>query len=51
MNRAGFAAVTAASALSEIALFASMRLKRLRGHAISFAIRRRRFREIRFTNS
>jgi hypothetical protein len=45
MNRVGSIAVTAASALSEIALFASTRLKRLRRHAISFAIRRRRFRK------
>jgi hypothetical protein len=29
----------------EIALFASTRLKRLRQHAISFAIRKRRFRK------
>jgi hypothetical protein len=45
MNRVGFTAVTAASGLSEIALFASTRLKRLRRHAISFAIRKRRFRK------
>jgi hypothetical protein len=45
MNRAGSFAVTAASALSEIALFASTRLKRLRRQSISFAIRKRRFRK------
>jgi hypothetical protein len=45
MNRAGLAAVSAASGLSEIALFASTRPKRLRPHAISFAICRRDFRK------
>jgi hypothetical protein len=45
MNRVGSIAITAASALSEIALFASTRFKRLRRHAISFAIRKRRFRK------
>jgi hypothetical protein len=43
MNRAGLAAVSAASGLSEIALFASTHLKRLRRHANSFAIRKRVF--------
>jgi hypothetical protein len=43
MNRVGSIAVTVASALSEIALFASTRLKRLRRHAISFAIFKPRF--------
>jgi hypothetical protein len=37
MNRVGLPAFTTASALSEIALFASTHLKRLRRHAISFA--------------
>jgi hypothetical protein len=45
MNRVGSIALTAASALSEIALFASTGLKRLRRHAISFAIRKRLFRK------
>jgi hypothetical protein len=45
MNRADVYRAMAASALSEIALFAFTRFKRLRRHAISFAIRKRRFRK------
>jgi hypothetical protein len=45
MNRAGLAALPVASALSQIALFASTRLKRLRWHAILFAIFNNRFRK------
>jgi hypothetical protein len=45
MNRADVCRAMAASALSEIALFAFARFKRLRRHAISFAIRKHRFRK------